>query len=261
MVLRMARIEDPKHQPAYAAAARFVEQALARQGSLFTPERPVWTPAVLAELDTRHTAADDAAGDSFDDRWARRLRGAATPVVQLAAEIAYVHVLFADDLSAATKRRLVTGTLAHAADPPAIPGDLDAALEFGIAGSGTAFKLRRMSQLGLLIEAGVRWWGLDPPERARALAEPAAFRAFVHAVPHDGAAAQREVLLHLVHPDAFEPIVSAGVKQRIVHAFSRHVPAGAEDVDAALAGIRAALERRHGRGFQFADAKVAEHWR
>ena len=256
----MAPIQGTPYELCYTAAASFVDQALRTTGSLFSPGLPVWSPQVLADLRTRHTGAADVPGDPFAARWARRLEGAPATSVQLAAEILYVHLLFATDLSAATKRRLVAETLACAPDPPTVPATLDAALEGGIARTGMAFKLRRMSQLGLLVEVGCRWWQLAPEDRATALDDPWTFKSWLRGVPHDGAQAQREALLHLVHPTVFEPIVSAGVKQRIVHALSRHVPAGVDDVDAALMGIRVALERRHGHGFQFIDPAIAPLW-
>ncbi|MGH8887538.1 MAG: hypothetical protein ACRDYX_20685 [Egibacteraceae bacterium] len=257
----MALIPGTGREPTYAAAAHFVAQALGTPGSLFSPGRPVWRPQVLADLRSRHAHATDAFGDGFQTRWARRLDGAPADSVQLAAEIFYVHILFATDLSARTKRRVVAETLARSPNPPAVPAALDAALDGGIARTGMAFKLRRMSQLGLLVEVAHQWWQLTGQDRAAALDDPWAFKAWLHEVPHDGAQAQREALLHLVHPATFEPIISASVKQRIVHALSRHVPAGVDDVDAALAGIRAALERRHGQGFQFIDPVIESLWR
>lgn len=257
----MAPIPGTRYKPIYAAAAHFVAQALSMGGSLFSVGRAIWRPQVLADLHERHADAADAFGDGFAARWARRLDGASADSVQLAAEVFYVHLLFATDLSAKTKRRLVAETLARSPNPPVVPPALDAALDGGVAHTGVAFKLRRMSQLGLLIEAAHRWWQLPPPDRTAALNDPWAFKSWLYGVPHDGAQAQREALLHLVHPATFEPIISTRVKQRIVHALSCHVPAGVDDVDAALVGIRAALERRHGCGFQFIDPAIAPLWR
>jgi 5-methylcytosine-specific restriction protein B len=257
----MAPLPGTQHERTYAAAKCFVDQALSMAGSLFSPDRPVWRLQVLADLHVRHASAVDALGDGFGVRWARRLDGAPAESVQLAAEIFYVHLLFATDLSGKTKRRLITETLAYADDPPAVPVALDAALDGGVARTGIAFKLRRMSQLGLLIQAAYRWHQLAPQERTTALEDPWAFKTWLWSIPHEGAQAQREALLHLAHPATFEPIISAGVKQRIVHAQSRHVPAGVDDVDVALVSIRAALERRYGIGFQFIDPAITPLWR
>jgi 5-methylcytosine-specific restriction protein B len=244
----------------YAAAVHFVKHGLASPSSMFSPDRPVWMTETLADLYERHMKADDIAGDGFIERWMRRLEDAPAITVCLAAELAYIHVLFAADLAPKSKRRLVMETLGRSPDPPELPEALDAALNQGLAGTGVAFKLRRMSQLGLLITVAARWWQLPDLDRKTALHDPWAFKAWLGSVPHDGAYAQREALLHLVHPDVFEPIISPMVKQRIVASLSRYVPAGIDDVDAALVGIRTALERRYGHGFQFIDLQIPGLW-
>jgi 5-methylcytosine-specific restriction protein B len=247
----MTRIHRTETQSAYAAAAQLVEQGFARQGSLFTPQKPVWTSETLADLHQRDTAADDTTGGGFVDRLRRRLEAAPAKTVQLAAELAYAHVLFASDLSPSSKRRVVTQALRLSNGTPEIPNPLDEALDHGLARTTVAFKLLRMSQLSFLATAAFEWWRLAEPDRRAALGDPRRFKSWLWELPHHGAYAQREALLHLVHPDSFEPIASRAIKQRIVHSFSRHVPAGIDDVDEALVAIRAVLERRsaHGSGF------------
>ncbi|MGH8932330.1 MAG: hypothetical protein ACRDZO_17345 [Egibacteraceae bacterium] len=249
----MTRIQGTETQSTYAAAAHFVEYGLANPLSLFTPEQPVWTSETLGDLYERDETADDSTGGGFWQRLRRRLEGAPAATVQLAAELAYVHVLFASDLSPTSKRRVVTDTLRLSETPPDLPAPLNDALDCGLAGTGVAFKLRRMSQLGLLIMVAIRWWQLPTAHRQAALADPREFKTWLWALPHHGAFAQREALLHLVHPDSFEPIVSPTIKQRIVHSFSRHVPAGVDDVDEALAAIRKVLERRSVHGSTIPD--------
>ena len=48
----MARLTDEGLAPTYTAAARFVDEALRRDGSLFTPGTAIWTPEHLQELTT-----------------------------------------------------------------------------------------------------------------------------------------------------------------------------------------------------------------
>ena len=57
---------------------------------------------------------------------------------------------------------------------------------------------------------------------------------------------QREALLHLVFPDAFEAIVSSNHKHWIAGAFAKFVEEPAEDVDRRLAQIRPEIEARYG---------------
>lgn len=261
----MAHATEPTAAPVYAATERFVDRALRTGGSLFRGAK-VWTAPVLDDLHARMgdgvepiTAA--GAHETFGERWQRQLRDAPDTTLQLAGELLFVHVLFATDLTAKTKRDLVYGTLSRAAVPATVPHDLDQALESGLARTGIAFKTRRQSQLCLLLDAVRAWRDLRAPSRRALLDEPWAFKDWLFDLPHDGAHAQREALLHLVHPSTFEPIVSPRVKAQIVEAFAEHVPADVEDVDEALIWIREALSEDYGPGFWFTAPGLVERWR
>lgn len=95
--------------------------------------------------------------------------------------------------------------------------------------------------------------------RRAALEDPWTFEDWLWQLPPDGGQAQREVVLHLVHPEAFEPIVSRAVKRRIVEGFG--APASEGDVDRALHRLRAELTQVHGPGFSYIDPAVAATWR
>lgn len=221
-------------------AGRFVDRALARNGSLLTGRRTLWTAAATTGLTTRLDRAARSAGETFADRWRGVLRDADDATVLLAAELLTVHLWFPTDLRHRTKRDLVTATLDRMRQPVRLPSDVEAALAEGVAGSGIAYTRRRLSQLAFLARAVAAFKAGRPAERHAALDDPWAWKALLAGVPADGGQAQREVLLHLVHPDTFEPIVSTAVKQRIVDAHGDTVPADLSDVDAQLAAIRAA---------------------
>jgi len=261
----MAHATEPTAAPVYAAADRFVARALRSGATLFQGAK-VWTAPVLDDLHGRLAdgfgpAAEAGERESFDQRWHRQLAGAPDQTLQLAGELLFVHVLFAADLTAKTKRGLVYGTLTRASTPATVPHHLDQALETGLARTGIAFKTRRRSQLCLLLDAVRSWRDLRAPSRRALLDDPWAFKEWLFELPHDGAHAQREVLLHLVHPATFEPIVSPTVKARIVEVFAEHVPADVSDVDEALIWIREALREDYGEGFWFTAPGLIERWR
>lgn len=240
-------------------ASRFVERALARSGSIYGPGR-VWTVAALDDLEARIASGFTIPG-SFSAKWTALLAGAPAPVGRLAAETLHVHLLVAGDLSGAAKRRLLDATVAACDLRLDLPAAMAASLDTGVVrGTGVAFKLTRLSQLGFLVRAVCAWKRLEAAQRRLCLADPMAFRAWLHSVPAQGGQAQREALLHLVHPAAYEPIVSATVKQQIASAFAGLAPQ-APDVDAALRTIRAALEPVYGVGFAFTEPPVDALWR
>ena len=73
---------------------------------------------------------------------------------------------------------------------------------------------------------------------------------------------QREALLHLVHPDAFEGIVSTDHKEKIANTFAHLVTDSTEDVDCKLAQIRPALEPQYGSSdYLFYNPQIEDQWR
>ena len=74
--------------------------------------------------------------------------------------------------------------------------------------------------------------------------------------------AQREALLHLVHPDAFEGTVSINHKKKIAgaEAFAHFVTEEIPDVDRKLAEIRRGLEAGLDRDFGFYDSDIRRLW-
>jgi 5-methylcytosine-specific restriction enzyme B len=250
----------PATDPFTTAAALIRERVLVRGTSLLRARDRLWRQPALDRLVTRVRAAAAADGGSVHERWHAALDGAGEDVVRLAAEGLAVHVLIAADLRAATKRRLLTETLAHLRDPPPLPAALDAALGCGPTPTGVAFKRRRLSQVGFVLAAAGAWRALPPADRRDGLGDPWAFRDWLRTVPVDGAHAQREALLHLAHPATFEPITSAAAKARIVAALGRAGERSLGDPDAALLAIRARLTPRHGEGFSFAAPPLVDRW-
>lgn len=250
----MATVEHAQQARIYRVGTRFTDRVLRASGSLYTARR-VWTLPVLEGL---HERLEDrgAPGRTFEERWQDLLTDAAPAVRQLAAEALLVHLLFPADLTGATKRRLLAST----APPAPPPGWIDAALDAGVAGTGVAYKATRLSQLAWLVRAVRAWKSTPSAERRAALAAPLGLRDWLAGLPPAGGQSQREALLHLLHPQAFEPIVSVRVKRRIVAAFGEHA-AHHDDVDAALLDIRATLTPAHGLGFWFTTPALAARWR
>ena len=100
----MAEHLDAATQPVYAAAELFRAQGLQIDGSIFTPGRPVWSDAVIADLYRRFVEEPDESSDSFLVKFERQLAGADDTTIQLAAELLFVHFLFPADITGDTKR-------------------------------------------------------------------------------------------------------------------------------------------------------------
>lgn len=248
------------------AAERIVAATLRSDGSLFTPGAAIWTAEHIADLHTRFVQQPDTGSDSFDEKFKRQLGGeyqtppnpAPPAVYQLAAELLYIHLLPANGINASTKRGIIAQILEWSPAPVAIPADLDRALEHGVAKASQFFLIGRPKQLWFLLNVYQLWKQLPAEQQTAALADPWRFQALLGQVPIGSAFAQRALLLHIVHPASFEPIMSPEHKRQIAVTFGE--PGSAEDIDRQLLAIRAKLTPIHGVGFRFYQPEIAEQW-
>lgn len=244
----------------YAMARRFVDSALRRDDSLFTPGVPIWSSAGFEDLHRRFVEQPDTSADTFENKLRRQLSGAPPRTVQLAAELLYVHLMLPMGIKGETKRQLLQRVLAWSTSPVEIPSDLAASLDQGLVRVGTAYSAGRPFQLRFLIDFARAWKGATAEEREACLADPWRFKSFVWQLPLEKGQPQREALLHLVFPDVFENIVSQNVKKQIAGRFPGFLTEPTDDVDRQLVQIRRRLGDEHGTGFSFYDREVAGLW-
>ena len=256
----MAKVSDS--ESVYAAAQRWVEDALLRDGSLFTPSRSIWTPDVINDFYERFVGQPDESKDSFMAKLERQLGGAGTATVQLAAEILYVHYLIAhrDTIGGDTKRDRIRQVLGWADLAIPIAGDLDEALDGRILNPGTFFLVNQNYQIQLLVEFAQRWKRLPPKSQTHALTAPWAFKDIVSSIDVPHSYPQEAALLHLVHPDTFEPIVSKSHRSLISKTFADRLDETSDDVDRDLYAIRGRLSETHGDGFHFYAGELRAQW-
>jgi 5-methylcytosine-specific restriction enzyme B len=253
-------VQTEEAQRVYGAAARWKDAALIRRDSLFTPGRVIWERGPIADLYERFVNHPDASSDPFEQKFKRQLRGADDFTTQLAAELMYFYLLIDVSQKGSTKRATVNQVLSWMTDPVSIPSDLDDALDGGIVAPGVAFNTMRPAQLRFLLEFITDWQSLTPDVREQALVDPWRFREIVFATEVGPGYTMREALLHLVHPDTFEPIVSRDMKKRIAERLKQHVSDPTADVDHQLAEVRAGLAARFGPQFRWWSPEVRALW-
>ena len=249
----------------YAAAGIWVDRALRSDDSLFTPGRPIWSSRWLGELRRRFLDRPDEGVGGFYDKLKTQLEGSPPEVYQLMAEVLYEQflIIWKGGMGGETKKSQVEQVLGWGAPVSTIPNDLVDALSPGIARS-QALTQQRPYQVAFIIEFVEQWKERASDERERCLRDPWAFKDIATRVSFrsqllrdhpDSPSAQREALLHLVHPDTFEGTVSVKQKDDIANAkaFEHFVTEETTDVDYKILQIRRGLEARIKRDFDFYD--------
>ncbi len=258
----------PGAETVYAAAECWVERGLRSDDSLFTPGRRIWASVWLDELHRRFLDRPDESGDSFLDKLERQLTGSPPEVYQLMAEVMYVHFLIVSTKDSTNEQHQLGRILGWSPEPVAVPSELAAGLVPGIANPGQGFHSYRPFQVGLIIEFAGQWKQLGSDERRRLLDDAWAFKGFVMGLHLRSATfsdyqntprAQRQALLHLVHPDTFERIVNVDHKDKIAAVFEELVEDPETDVDRKLQQVRSNLERTYG-AVDFYSRRIRSQW-
>jgi AAA domain (dynein-related subfamily) len=243
----------------YRTAERIRDDCLVADGSLFTPGRPIWTAEAAAEWSAAINA-EDTSDRTFSEKLRDQLAGLGDAAIQFAAECLYVAVMTEADTGGDKKREHVANALSILEAAVALPDDLAAVLDTGLATYGQGGRNRRDAHLRYLALFVVDLKRRSPEERRSLLTERDALRAFARSIDIKSATMQREALLHLLLPDSFEPTVSVPAKRKIAAAFAEYVDDPSADVDSKLASIRSALAADYPDGLSFWEPEQRAVW-
>jgi 5-methylcytosine-specific restriction protein B len=238
----------------YTTIEHVVEQIFRKDGSIFTPDQPIWTEANLLRLKEVYVdKPDEGKEENFLEKLKKQLQNEPDQICQLMAELLYTHVLVVGKgrFGGKAKRALVYPVLSWAKQPISIPKQLDDALDEGIINPGIAYLTYRHYQVVFLIESMLAWKRLAEAERNRLLNDPWAFKSFLFSIPIDRAYAQRETLLHIVFPDTFERIASRDFKRNAAKDYSGYTSEQHSDVDRQLYAIQQSYRALTGKPFDF----------
>lgn len=107
----MARYSEQDTSKTFAAAERFKDECLKRDGSLLFDGASVWTPDNLATLHRVFVASPDEGDRSFVDKFRDQVKPAGQAITRLAAEMLCVYFLFPSRVGGYRKRELVNEVL------------------------------------------------------------------------------------------------------------------------------------------------------
>ena len=254
----------------YTAAQAWVDSALRTDGSLFTPDRAIWTREGLAELRRRFLDRPEQEGPDFYAKLEGQLAGSPPEVCQLMAEVLFIHFLISGNTGGDAKRTRINRVLRISPAPVNIPAGLADSLDIWFINIGAGAALIDC-QVGTQIEVVEQWKQLPPDERARLLDDAWAFKEFVFtrhfisatlAENQNRGQIEKEMLLHIAFPDVFETI-GTDRKNNIANAanFADFIEEPTDDVDRKLQQIRKGIEEVRGPFEHFWETGILEVWR
>lgn len=248
-------------QEVYDVAQQFAEACLREDGSLFTPDREIWT-AETAELLVGVVGDPDRGTGSFIEKLESQLLGLRADAIQLAAETLFIQLLCEDDVKAERKLDHLERILALAPGHADLPTSLKAALGAGGVASYGAGKAFRDAYMRFLFRFVASWKQMEVDERDRTLGDPWAFLAVVEAVRTTTDAMTANALLHLVFPETFEYAIAPRDRGALIEAFA-DAP-GVDEVDGdnqKLVRVRAVATEALGRDVELYEDPFRRIWR
>ncbi len=257
----MAKRDTPGADLIYSAAEQWRNTCLQADGSLFAPGRAAWSRETLDDLTRRFIEAPDTSKDSFMAKFERQLKDAPDATVLLAAETLFVYFLIAESVRGSKKREVIQEVLGWMRDPVVIPEQLGEALNGGLCNPGLSFNTHRPHHIAQIVSFAGAWKKLDSDRQEQLLGDAFAFKAFLEGCRVHTGNTQFHALLHLVHPDGFESIVSPKHKSLIVAAFEDRIEGSHDDPDRNLLEIRRALEDEAGGPVNFYSEELKAQWK
>ena len=239
------------------AAEQWKQRCLLGGGSLCTEER-LWTRGNFEQLHTHFVEKPDEGQDTFYKKLKRQLAPAPPATKRLWSEMTWVYYLIAGTYKGETKLDRIKTIWEWSGS--VLPDstwalDVDAILDRGVVNPGVAYKTLMWLEFRFFVTAMIDWFSSPMESRESFLADPWRFAEWLDDQKDSGARQLRNVLLYLLFPDSFEPIVSTNHKRKIAKAFYQKWNEPIVDDDR-IALDRALLDVRERLTIEFPDQEI-----
>ena len=251
------------------AADRWKQRCLLDGRSLFTDER-LWSAETFDQLRMHFIEKPDEGSDPFYEKLWRQLDPAPPEAKRLWAELTWAYYLIASNLGPETKRDQIRKVWDWSGMPlPDAHWALSEDVLTGISSPGVAYSTHRWREFRFVISAMSDWFTCSIDERRSSLADPWRFSRWLSGRQFFRGRQFRHVLLFLLFPDSFEPILTESHKRRVVKVFAREksqAPSSRDRDDVALdqelLAIRKRLEGEHpDKEVDFYEPPFQDAWR
>ncbi len=258
---------DPRAAAVLDAAERWKQRCLVHGGSLFGEER-LWTSQHFGELQSYFVDQPDESKRSVLEKLKDQLAHAPPEAKRLCAEMMWVYYLIVKSVRGVTKLDRIR-TVWEWSDV-ALPEDhwaLGDVLDRGIVHPGRGYFGHQWREYRFVIRVMLNWCRRSREERESLLRDPWGFAEHLDGQGETGRPI-RHVLLYLLFPDEFEPIMAPQHKRQIVRAYGDgfdELPDSSEEnlilLDKALLEVRQGLAaERPDEEVDFYDVRMRQVW-
>ena len=252
----------------YDAAQTWKERCLVADGSILSPNKAIWTNAVLNELDLSvFTENFDAHDGTFTSKLKEQIAEFSSDCKQLISECLWLLLLFPSNIKPEKKRehlREIWTTMDNEIDESV--HELSDNVLLGIGNAGTAYNTHRWRELVLLIRI-IREVKMQNIERIKAVfQDPWDFSKWMGNIATEPKRNLVHILPHLLFPDFFERIASLSDKHKVLSHYNNITIGELKkwsvfDIDKSLYALRKKIESEHGSHFNFYQDDMVRHWR
>lgn len=248
------------------AAQTWRDVSLLGGNSIFTGTE-VWSTANIQSFDRAFTQNPDESDRPFSAKLQEQLAPCSSEVKQLAAEVMWLLLLCPSNISADRKRENIKTVWEWSHSP--YPSDSEWLVDnvlSGIGSAGPGYSNHRPRELTFCLHVLLAFRRLDEAQRTSLLSEPWQFSEWLQSIPDSRARQFRHMILHLLFPDEFERVFSAGDRKAIVERFA-DLPSHeanrmtAVDLDKLLRQTRTRLEQEYGtQELDYYRSPLRERW-
>ncbi|MDQ0160016.1 AAA family ATPase [Alkalibacillus salilacus] len=251
----------------YDAMKKWKENCLLNEGSLIWEGEAVWTQDNIRRFKSIFVDSPDSSGETFDIKLENQLENEVESVYKFLIELMYIYYLFPSKRSNTYKTKI--NKLEKIASWKGIEFDRSwpilEALNGGLGSPGSGYNSNRYHEISFLNSIVKQLKDMPIEERENILNQPWKLKQFVDDIRQRfGKQLQMQhVILHLLHPDYFERMVSWGHKKKVKNTFDYMIIENDyHDMDYQLLQIREKLNEKYGEDIDFYDhPEIRQEWK
>ena len=213
---RFKRFED-----IYQAVDAWKEKCLLNESSVFSDEE-LWSVGVFSEIENCYSKNLDEGEGSFFEKLEDQVKSSSPEAKRLFAEMIWLYFLISRQMKPETKRNRIrtvwgwSGSTLVEQQAALQDGGLE-----GVLNPGTAYNTLLWKEIVYFIDLMLVWLSQSLEDLRSLLQDPLKFCTWLDDRRDSEKRMLRSILVYLLFPDTFQPIVNSSHKRAIVSTFNQ----------------------------------------